>query len=255
MVVSPLARQAGNLAVVRMVNFNGDYVVIADSSAFTPLNPNDAMTMSIWVKGDGNYLPVPAGEALHYGIMLHAASSDWDAATEALRITCPQTSGNGSHQVAFYTRPSVDEGPNLENVHWEANNPDDWSDQWVHYAFVKDTPNSAMRIYRNGELMSEDIDAYLPMGFDRDPANFKFAIGGARASAETTSYRGQIDDFRLYDYALSPGEVLHLAGGSGFTQVLWEPHVIADISSDEKISLPDFAMLAAAWLDDEDLWP
>ncbi len=94
----------------------------------------------------------------------------------------------------------------------------------------------------------------MPIGFDIDPPNFKFAIGGARASHITTSYRGKIDDFRLYDYALSPEEVLDLAGTGSFTQVLWEPHDIADISSDDKISLPDFAMLATAWLD-EIFWP
>jgi hypothetical protein len=237
------------------VNFNGDFVVYADPAAFTTLDPNGAVTVSLWIKGDGSNLPVLPGSGLNYGIMLHAGSEDWNAAKEKLRVTCPQTLGNGNHQVDFYTRPSVSEGTNLEAIAWSTNDAADWIDEWVHYAFVKDTPNSIMRMYRNGELVAENDEAVLPIGWDKDTGNFKFSIGGARADYTTTSYRGQIDDFRLYDYALSQAEILSLAGVSGsYTQKLIVPDNAADIFEDQKVNLRDFAELAAVWLE-EILWP
>ncbi|RKY21916.1 MAG: hypothetical protein DRP62_07710 [Planctomycetota bacterium] len=236
--------------------FNGDFVVYVDPCAFEPLDPNGGLTFSVWVQGsvNSNYMP-PYGSDNHYGIMLHGGSTDWGASTEAFRATIPNVDGSNII-VSFYTRPSVDEGPNLDSVGWYTGNPDDFMGEWVHYAFVKDTPNATMSIYRNGELVAQNENAPLPVGFKRDLTNFKCALGGARADYETTSYRGKIDDFRIYDYALSQGEVLYLSGAaSPFTQGLIPPYDALDISDDGKVSFLDYATLADSWLEEEVLWP
>ena len=66
-------------------------------------------------------------------------------------------------------------------------------------------------------------------------------------------YDGLIDDFRIYDYALSQPEVAYIAtNGTGiFDQPLMSP---ADLSADGRINFKDFAILADNWLN-ERLWP
>ena len=62
-----------------------------------------------------------------------------------------------------------------------------------------------------------------------------------------------IDEFRIYDYALSQPEIAHAAtNGTGiFDQQLICP---ADVNSDNQIDFKDFAILADHWLE-EHLWP
>ena len=243
--------------------FTGDYVVYIKSTTPTTswglsslLDPN-AITISLWLKGDSTYLPVPIGQAsqLYYGFIFHGASTLWDEATEAFRALCPTTSSNGNHGVLMYTRPCVSSGPNIDAVNWATNQPSDFVDTWVHYAFVKDNNNATLTMYRNGELVAQNTDANLPIGFNKDPDHFRFAIGGATANYPTVTYRGGIDDFRIYDYALSQAEVANLANRTSFVQNLWVPLNRADISGDNKVNFTDFAKLANSWLAGPVLWP
>ncbi len=55
-------------------------------------------------------------------------------------------------------------------------------------------------------------------------------------------FNGDLDEIRIYDYALSAAEVFYLA----------EPAV--DLNNDNKVNFSDFAILADAWLN-ELLWP
>jgi hypothetical protein len=66
-------------------------------------------------------------------------------------------------------------------------------------------------------------------------------------------YDGLIDDFRIYDYALSQPEIAHAAtNGTGiFDLPLLSP---ADLNNDNRIDFKDFAILANNWLDNQ-LWP
>ena len=75
----------------------------------------------------------------------------------------------------------------------------------------------------------------------------------------TTSYiggavKGAIDDVHIYkNRALSPGEILGLAGLSGTHYLELEPWR-PDANNDDKIDLKDFAVTADNWLE-EILWP
>ena len=67
-------------------------------------------------------------------------------------------------------------------------------------------------------------------------------------------YMGRLDDFKIYDYALSHSEVLNLAGLSSWYQpVLSEADLYQD-SSEEIINFRDYIVLIDAWLEEE-LWP
>ncbi|MFC1605099.1 hypothetical protein ACFL5F_08745, partial [Planctomycetota bacterium] len=66
-------------------------------------------------------------------------------------------------------------------------------------------------------------------------------------------YDGLIDDFRIYDYALTQPEIAYIAtDGTGiFDQTLLTP---ADLNGDNKIDFADFALLADHWLENQ-IWP
>jgi hypothetical protein len=125
----------------------------------------------------------------------------------------------------------------------------EWAGRWNHWAFVKNCqggPNGRglMQIFLNGVLYDSRTDANSPIS----PVT-SFMIG----SGWYGGYDGLIDDFRIYDYALSQPEVAYIAtNGTGiFDQPLMSP---ADLSADGRINLKDFAILADNWLN-ERLWP
>jgi len=64
-----------------------------------------------------------------------------------------------------------------------------------------------------------------------------------------------VDEFRIYDYALSQAEVLNLAGytvGQRYHQELLSLANAYD--ADEKIDFLDYVIMADNWLE-EKLWP
>ena len=131
-------------------------------------------------------------------------------------------------------------------------NPEHPQDVWVHYAFVKNNSANYMRIYQNGTMVAE-MFADSTWNPELDGIDTFFSIGAWRYNGGNGGYvDGLMDDFRLYDYALSHEEVLSLAveGGtatSPLTQLLITP---ADVLKDNKINLGDFAEVASKWLEE-----
>jgi hypothetical protein len=109
-----------------------------------------------------------------------------------------------------------------------------------------------MRIYHNGLLVAQNTDAFLPM----DGAEAGQSTIGSKSNGDRDYYKGKLDDFRIYDYALSHAEILYLATGIG--SELYQPlqPVLSpvDPDGDGKITFRDFAAVAEWWLR-ELLWP
>jgi hypothetical protein len=120
----------------------------------------------------------------------------------------------------------------------------EWSGRWNHWAFTKDAGTGKMQIFLNGLLYDSRIGANSPIV---DITSFEIGSGWYGG------YDGLIDDFRIYDYALSRPEIAYAAtNGTGiFDLPLLLP---ADLNSDNRIDFKDFAILADNWLDDQ-LWP
>ena len=137
--------------------------------------------------------------------------------------------------------------PNLEDV----------EGQWNHWAVTKDCHAGELKVYLNGALWNWNINpATIPI------ANIGvFRIGAETGREDDPPYNlrgyltGKIDDFRIYDYALSQGEICSLADmsvGSTYTQplsLLLYPDDNTNIYEDDRIDFKDFAMLATSWLD------
>lgn len=129
-------------------------------------------------------------------------------------------------------------------------NPQHPQDQWVHYAFVKSYNAGLMRIYQNGRLV---VETFADGNFSPtlDGVDSFFSIGAWRWSGGAGGYMdGWIDDFRVYDYALSGEEVLSLAAAGGtVTSPMFQPLILAsDAVSDDQIDLQDLSEVVELWL-------
>jgi len=138
-----------------------------------------------------------------------------------------------------------------DRLTWLQDKPEDYVGQWSHYCFVKAAGESMMRMYHNGILVAQNTEAPQPIdGAGAGPST----IGGK--SDGTGSYEGKLDDFRVYDYALSHAEILYLALGSGaeFHQPLQPVLSPVDPYQDGMITFKDVSVLGEWWLR-ESLWP
>jgi len=120
----------------------------------------------------------------------------------------------------------------------------EWLGRWNHWAFTKDAEAGTMQIFLNGVLYDS-----LTGADSRISGITSFEIGFGWYGG----YDGLIDDFRIYDYALTQPEIVHVAtNGTGiFDQTLMTP---ADLNGDNQIDFADFALLADQWLENQ-IWP
>ncbi len=76
--------------------------------------------------------------------------------------------------------------------------------QWNYWAFVKDLANQSMSIYFNGQLWHSATAKTLSL---ETVAKMKIAAGG---DGSWGLYNGNIDEFSIWDAALSPSEISEL---------------------------------------------
>jgi len=134
------------------------------------------------------------------------------------------------------------------------------ADTWYHLAATYDDANTAC-VYVDGKLtQKEDIGG--PMVYLDADGKYPeyFVIGGlpVKYSSNWYYFEGNIDDVRLYDYALSYGQIVTLAEqGPAMYHDIVSP---ANLSDDEakfskKIDFKDYRILADHWLEGPILWP
>ena len=85
-----------------------------------------------------------------------------------------------------------------------------WDGQW--HAVVGTYDGAAVRLWVDGQQVGSDTPASGPIGYGLD-VNNDFIIGGALAPAcaSKTNFTGDVDEVRVYNRALSPGEIAYLA--------------------------------------------
>ena len=116
---------------------------------------------------------------------------------------------------------------------------------------MKNAAAGTLRIYRNGTLVV-DVPGAGTWSPVVDGVDWFFNIGAWRWSGGSGgTLDGWMDDFRLYDYALSESEVLSLAeaGGTASSPMTQPLLTGADIVGDNAVGLEDFAEIAARWLE------
>jgi len=126
---------------------------------------------------------------------------------------------------------------------------------WEHYAFVRDDSNLAIYVNgrvgaigdSNGSPMATPGLLYLGVASDRPPGNPEELHNGIT---------GNVDEFKIFNYALSAAEVAYLAGDgdSVFEMGSWLNLWDNESTGYKSINFKDYATLTEAWLE-QILWP
>ncbi|MHC4646266.1 MAG: LamG domain-containing protein [Planctomycetota bacterium] len=131
----------------------------------------------------------------------------------------------------------------------------EWDDhtEWQHYAFVRDA--ATLKIYVDGILESEDNSSGNPMA---TPGLLYLGVSADRAPENPDGlhdgFTGNIDDFRIYSYALSYGQVVSLAEQALIYDAVDSEANVYEPGEEEIIDFKDFAVITDSWLE-EILWP
>jgi hypothetical protein len=111
--------------------------------------------------------------------------------------------------------------------------------EWEHIGFTFDGTTGTL--YANG-LPAASND------FSLGPDTEASLVFGSCEALSDNSYNGALDEVRLYNRALSSGEVAYLAGRTEAFSAAF------DLNADDMIDFLDVAILGDTWLD-ESLWP
>lgn len=178
---------AGDRAVDLGAFNNNAWVDIpsAATGAFSSVTANDKVTISLWING-GTEQPAPqwtfyAGPGRQIGS--HTPWSD----------------GTIYYDVAGCCGPT-------QRINKNEPDASKYKGQWNHYAFVKDGTYTA--IYQNGVLFHDSgADAKAALG------NITEFFLGAGPDGDRRSYNGLIDDFAVWNEALSAARIADIAAG------------------------------------------
>jgi hypothetical protein len=212
------------------INLNNDTFVEAPIGAFDS-NWAKESTVSLWIKDPGQ---TDDDSTLFQANTPSADMQVWVGSTGAFSWQCGYDSNTSWNNDLLFGQ------------YYLYSNPAHPLNRWVHYAFVKSASGRYMRIYQDGKIVAENTN----VPGDSLAAPDYFSIGAWRYSVESGGfYDGLMDDFRIYNYALSPSEVLSLAiaGGtvtSPMTQPLLTP---ANIVPDNIVNFKDYAVMADKW--------
>jgi len=79
---------------------------------------------------------------------------------------------------------------------------------WHHVAATIDSASMTMKLYQDGKLIAEGPTPTLPSDLGETTENY---LGRSQYAADSY-YFGSLDEFRIYNRALSESEILYLAG-------------------------------------------
>ncbi len=206
-----------------------------------------------WTDDAGDTFLIPDSGGLDFAA--------FDAFTVALFIN-PSSTGTGHSRRLFseyvYAYMYLDAADTLHAVRkW---GPGDWDenrthltasvamDEWSHVAMTwgADAAEDRFTLYVNAEL----ADAAPGTSTPTIDSTAGFAIGGYQRENGSTAqfFLGRIDEFAIYDYALSPGEIAYFAAaGQPYVHIPLESS--ANLHPDGAINLADYALFALQWLD------
>ena len=130
---------------------------------------------------------------------------------------------------------------------------EDWSGGWNHYAFVKDVDEGYLRVYHNAGLIAES-DSKRPMvsPVDRVWMGVNPDFPAYDPTYWHDIYTGLVDDFKIYNTALSEAEIAYISsGGSDQYVPLESPANLYDLeqANSKKINFKDYAIFADSWLE------
>jgi len=170
--------------------------------------------MAMEFDGTGDYVRLPIGSAIalmtDITVSMWANFSDlgggwqrlWDFGNDEQinMFVTPRMGTAGELRFAVTTAGSAAEA----NITAPATLPSGWH----HVAAVIDSASMTMKLYQDGKLVAEGPTLTLPSDLGETTENY---LGRSQYAADSY-YFGSLDEFRIYNRALSEDEVLYLAG-------------------------------------------
>jgi len=166
------------------------------------------------LNGTNGYVDLPIGSVINslsnMTISLYAnfsgTTGDWQrifdfgSGTTNYMFLCPRTTASGPMRFAITTAGGGGES--------QLNASSSLPTGWHHVAIVIDGATMTMRLHMDGAVVASGATAVLPKDLGNTTQNW---LGKSQYEADAY-YGGMIDDFRIYNRALSEGEVRYLAG-------------------------------------------
>ena len=162
------------------------------------------LTKALRLTGTNNYLQLPYTVASHDALTV-ACWVYWRGGDAWQRIW---DFGNGTTQYMFFS-PKTDSGMRFaiknegdeQQIRFTSNFP---LNKWTHVALTLD--ENGAKLYINGELQGENTEVNIRPSDFRPMFNY---IGHSQFSADP-DLKAYVDDFRIFNYALSKNEVNEL---------------------------------------------
>jgi hypothetical protein len=236
--------------------FDMNYLVVEDFNVWIDANKaalqyladnKTSFSFSVWINGDP-YMPLTGWPRLI------SACQDFNTAevdeNEVIEIWCPAPRTGDATSIAYFRVGRSGNGANDNNSVQTPGMPlSAFAGTWQHYAFVRDSVNKRMRIYHNGERVAEANQLSGPM-FGGPIEDFRLG----RFDPGSESYLGKIDDFQIYDYALSDEEAGYIGtGGTGYVPFVNVANI--KLSTPEYVNFGDYALIGLQWMTGPTLWP
>ncbi len=207
------------------LDFTGGWVSVPNGP--TQLNLTNAVTVSCWIN---------RAESSDDSIQLVCKGRDnWE--TYSLEVT-------GDENLKLGIRDPNGDDKGIES---DKTLP---LDEWLHIAGTCDGNN--MTLYLNGRVEKTEEKGNFTFYAD---ANDGLGIAERWGDDDFYPFIGTIDDVRIYDYALSGGEICYIASdGDGVAEMVNIANVFKPEGTKQVVNLRDFAKLANNWLKRQ-LWP
>jgi len=183
-----------------------DGTIEGNANAWGPGQEGSALSL-----GGAVYVSVPA--AAWSSVDVQFTVSFWAMGDDALGNNWAFMAGDANGRLASGHIPWISDVIFDSTADWSSERivkpatDDELRGQWHHWTFVRNADTGSKAVYLDGRLYaSASASAEPVVGVDR------FFIGAGDAGV--APYIGLIDEFALYNRALSPDEILWLAGGT-----------------------------------------
>ncbi len=175
----------------------------------TYINANDfakstSLTVAFWMKHDG----APASDA-EFFMSSPSSQGHWSNAGMLLILDHAGAGSTASGAVIKFMVAEVGNGDHWFELTGANRMPNILDNQWHHLAFAYEQATSEMKFYRDGQLWStQSWGGHGPLQFDQSKFG-SFYLGG-KTTDWGKAFNGALDQFRLYNKALTADEVLAL---------------------------------------------
>ena len=266
-------------------DYMGSINVFSSTQSYKP-DGRDGNNCLYLPAGSSSYVSCPVSALGFWGDDAHSAANGGGGVTFAFWVNADLTAPVfGGWVYGFIDIPSSDGNsmsiacPHHYNVNdwsyygawagWGNNGDENWSfgpgatgenygTRWNHWAFVKSP--TALHWYCNGTLLKQELvtdanagDPNIDSPLFTSPT--AFTIGN---SGWAGFWAGRVDDFQVYDYALSAEEVAYLAtDGTGTIVIpinLAANMVAPGTTAEQVVNFADLAEMCTEWRK-QILWP